>query len=58
MPLRSRISSPSPSRPASPSAHSKRIFQGLRSGQTLPTKAVKKLKPTHQIIQTNVGAKL
>src|SRR5215204_2352381 len=46
------------SRRTNASAHSKRIFQGFTSGQRLPTKAVKKLKPTHQVIQTNVGAKL
>jgi hypothetical protein len=40
----------------SPSVHSNIVLQGFTSGQTLPTKAVKKLKPTHQIIHAKAGA--
>ena len=47
-----------PSRRASPSARSKTTLQGFTSGHRLPTSAVKKLKPTHHVTHTKVGAKL
>jgi hypothetical protein len=42
---------------ASRSATSNSAVQGLSSPQTLPTNAQRKLKPTHQMIQTETGAR-